>query len=132
MHPFQIAVEERDATAIEAFLANEVVFASPHTVQPCSGKTNTATSLCAVLQDFDDVRYMRHIADVGGRDHAFVFEARIDDTRVSDCDVAVHCDPEGKIDEVTVRMRPPTSAHARREPGGAKIGKGGACQCASD
>jgi SnoaL-like domain len=120
MHPFQVAAEAGDAAAIEAVLADDVVFSSPNTFKPYPGKAVTAAFLRAVLRVLDDFHYVRQISDAGGRDHAFVFEARIGGTQVSGCDL-VHCDGEGKIDELTVMVRPLSAAHALRDAMGAEM-----------
>jgi ketosteroid isomerase-like protein len=96
VHPFRAAVEARDTAAVEASLADDVVFTSPNTFKPYRGKAITAAFLRAVLRVLEDFRYVRQIADAGGRDHAFIFEARIGDTQVFGCDL-VHCDADGKI-----------------------------------
>jgi SnoaL-like domain len=120
MHPFQVAAEAGDAAAIEAVLADDVVFSSPNTFKPYPGKAVTAAFLRAVLRVLDDFHYVRQISDAGGRDHAFVFEARIGETQVSGCDL-VHCDGEGKIDELIVMVRPLSAAHALRDAMGAEM-----------
>ena len=45
MHPFRAAVEARDPAAIEALLADNVVFTSPVAFTPYSGKPITAAIL---------------------------------------------------------------------------------------
>lgn len=120
MHPFPAAVEGRDTAAIEASLADDVVFTSPNTFKPYRGKPITAAFLRAVLRVLEDFRYVRQIADSGGRDHAFIFEARIGDTQVFGCDL-VHCDADGKIDDLTVMVRPLSAAHAMRDAMGAEM-----------
>lgn len=120
VHPFQTAVQAHDIAAVEAFLADDVVFTSPNTFKPYPGKAITAAFLRAVLRVVDDFRYTRQIADVGGRDHAFVFEARIGDKLVSGCDF-VHWNEDGKIDEFTVMVRPLSAANALKDAMGAQM-----------
>lgn len=74
LHPFRKAVEERDEAAIQAMLADNVVFTSPVAFKPYVGKPITAAILRGVLRVFEDFHYVREIADSNGRDHAFVFE----------------------------------------------------------
>jgi ketosteroid isomerase-like protein len=120
MHPFQRAVEAHDTEAIEGFLADDVVFTSPNTFRPYSGKPITAAFLRAVLRVLDDLHYVRRISDSEGHDHVFVFEARIGDTAVSGCDL-VHCDGEGKIDDFVVMVRPLSAANALQMAMGAEM-----------
>ncbi|WP_278266072.1 nuclear transport factor 2 family protein [Nocardia sp. AG03] len=109
MHPFRAAVEARDEAAIEALLADDVVFTSPVAFQPYPGKPITAAILRAVIRVFEDFRYVREIGD--DRDHALVFEATVDGKQLSGCDF-VHLNEDGKIDELTVMVRPLSAATA--------------------
>ncbi|MGW5386441.1 nuclear transport factor 2 family protein [Nocardia sp. NPDC003963] len=114
MHPFRKAVEDRDAAAIEAQLADNVVFTSPVAFQPYPGKPLTAAILRGVLRVFEDFRYVREIADPGGRDHALVFEATVAGKRLTGCDF-LHFDEDGKIDDFMVMVRPLSAATALAE-----------------
>ncbi|MGK8507757.1 nuclear transport factor 2 family protein [Nocardia asiatica] len=109
MHPFREAVEARDEAAIEALLADDVVFTSPVAFKPYPGKAITAAILRAVIRVFEDFRYVREIADAGGRDHAFVFEATVDGKQLTGCDF-LHFDEHGKIDDFMVMVRPLSAA----------------------
>ncbi|MFE7746523.1 nuclear transport factor 2 family protein [Nocardia sp. NPDC057455] len=111
MHPFRAAVEARDEAAIEALLADDVVFTSPVAFKPYPGKAITAAILRAVIRVFEDFRYVREIADADGRDHAFVFEATVDGKQLTGCDF-LHFDEHGKIDDFTVMVRPLSAAQA--------------------
>ncbi|MBF6472378.1 MULTISPECIES: nuclear transport factor 2 family protein [Nocardia] len=111
MHPFREAVEARDEAAIEALLADDVVFTSPVAFKPYPGKAITAAILRAVIRVFEDFRYVREIADAGGRDHAFVFEATVDGKQLTGCDF-LHFDEHGKIDDFMVMVRPLSAAQA--------------------
>ncbi len=111
MHHFRAAVEARDEAAIEALLADNVVFTSPVAFKPYPGKAMTAAILRAVIQVFEDFRYVREIADTNGRDHAFVFEATVDGKQLTGCDF-LHFDERGKIDEFMVMVRPLSAAQA--------------------
>ncbi|MEV0853594.1 nuclear transport factor 2 family protein [Nocardia fluminea] len=109
MHPFRTAVEARDDAAIEALLAENVVFTSPVAFQPYPGKAITAAILRAVIRVFEDFRYVREIGE--GRDHALAFEATVDGKQLTGCDF-VHLDEDGKIDELMVMVRPLSAANA--------------------
>lgn len=111
MHPFRAAVEARDEAAMEALLADNVVFTSPVAFTPYPGKAITAAILRAVTRVFEDFRYVREIADAGGRDHALVFEATVDGKQLTGCDF-LHVDEHGKIDDFMVMVRPLSAARA--------------------
>ncbi|WP_433683191.1 nuclear transport factor 2 family protein [Nocardia sp. CA-119907] len=120
MHPFRTAVETRDAAAIEALLADNVVFTSPVAFKPYPGKAITAAILRGVMRVFEDFHYVREIADPGGRDHAFVFEAKVNGKQLTGCDF-LHFDADGKIDDFMVMVRPLSAATALAEAMGAQF-----------
>ncbi|MFR9749708.1 nuclear transport factor 2 family protein [Nocardia sp. 004] len=111
MHPFRAAVEARDEAAIEAMLADNVVFTSPVAFKPYPGKAITAAILRAVIRVFEDFHYVREIGDANGSDHAFIFEATVDGKQITGCDF-LHFDAEGKIDDFMVMVRPLSAATA--------------------
>lgn len=123
MHPFRKAVEERDENGIQAMLADGVVFTSPVAFKPYVGKPITAAILRGVLRIFEDFRYIREIHDLGGRDHAFVFETGIAGAprvKITGCDF-LHFDDDGLIDEFMVMVRPLSGARALSEAMGAQF-----------
>ncbi|MEV5355353.1 nuclear transport factor 2 family protein [Streptomyces sp. NPDC093516] len=111
MQAFREAVEALDLDAAEALLAPDVVFTSPVVFKPYTGKAITGAILRAVSGVFEDFRYVREINDVGGRDHALVFTARVGDRAIEGCDF-IHVDDDGLIDEFTVMVRPLSAAQA--------------------
>ncbi|MFI6513937.1 nuclear transport factor 2 family protein [Spirillospora sp. NPDC050679] len=122
MHPFRQAVEARDTDAVEAMLAENVVFTSPVAFKPYPGKAITAAILRGVLRVFEDFRYVREIASPDGRDHALVFTATVNGRQVHGCDF-LHFDDEGKIDDFTVMVRPLSGANALAEAMGAQFAR---------
>lgn len=120
MHPFRKAVEAGDHDALVALLADDVVFTSPVAFRPYSGKAATAAILGRVAQVFSDLRYVREIADTGGRDHAFLFTAKIGDRTVNGCDF-LHFDEDGRIDDFLVMVRPLSAANALAEAMGTRF-----------
>ncbi|WP_053641808.1 MULTISPECIES: nuclear transport factor 2 family protein [unclassified Streptomyces] len=122
MHPFRTAVENRDLDAVEALLAEDVVFTSPVAFRPYPGKALTAAILRGVLRVFSDFRYVREIEGADGRDHALVFTAKVGDKEINGCDF-LHFDEEGRIDEFTVMVRPLSAAQALAAAMGAEFGR---------
>lgn len=120
MHPFRTAVEEYDSAAIEAMLAENVVFTSPVAFKPYPGKAITAAILRGVLRVFKDFRYVREIAGADGRDHALVFTATVNGKQVNGCDF-LHFDDNGLIDDFMVMVRPLSGANALAEAMGAEF-----------
>ncbi|MEV5380897.1 nuclear transport factor 2 family protein [Streptomyces nondiastaticus] len=120
MHPFRKAVENRDEAAIEALLAENVVFTSPVAFNPYPGRAITAAILRGVMRVFEDFAYVREIANPDGRDHALVFTATVGGKQIQGCDF-LHFDEEGKIDDFTVMVRPLSAAQALAEAMGAQF-----------
>jgi len=120
LHPLSKAIEERDEAAIQAMLADSVVFTSPVAFKPYVGKPITAAILCGVMRIFEDFRYVREIADSNGRDHALVFEATVSGKKISGCDF-LHFNGEGLIDDFVVMVRPLSGATALSEAMGAQF-----------
>jgi hypothetical protein len=120
MHPFRKAVEERDEAAIQAMLADTVVFTSPVAFKPHVGKPITAAILRGVLRVFEDFHYVREIHDSNGRDHAFVFETTVSGKKITGCDF-VHFNDDGLIDDFMVMVRPLSGATALSEAMGAQF-----------
>jgi hypothetical protein len=119
-HPFRKAVEEHDEAAIQAMLADDVVFTSPVAFKPYVGKPITAAILRGVLRVFEDFRYVREIHDSNGSDHAFVFETTVSGKKITGCDF-LHFNDDGLIDDFMVMVRPLSGATALSEAMGAQF-----------
>lgn len=109
MSAFRAAVEAGDPAAVEALLADDVVFISPVAFKPYAGKAITAAILRAVFEVFDDFHYVREFADADG--HALIFEAKVDGLAITGCDFLRH-DADGKVTELMVMVRPMRAAQA--------------------
>ncbi|GAB2802265.1 nuclear transport factor 2 family protein [Streptomyces chlorus] len=120
MRAFREAVEAHDMDAAEALLAEDVVFSSPVVFKPYTGRPVTAAILHAVAEVFEDFRYVREVNDANGRDHVLVFTARVGDREVEGCDI-IHVDEDGRIDQLTVMVRPLSGAQALQAAMGAKF-----------
>ncbi|MGW2342451.1 nuclear transport factor 2 family protein [Streptomyces sp. NPDC001661] len=120
MHPFRAAVEKDDLDAVEAMLAENVVFTSPVVFKPYPGKAITGAILRGVTRVFEDFRYVREIGDADGRDHVLVFEARVGDRKITGADF-LHFDEDGLIDDFMVMVRPLSAAQALAEAMGAQF-----------
>ncbi len=111
MRAFREAVEARDVAAIEALLADDVVFTSPVVFKPYTGKAVTAAILRGVLRVFEDFRYVREISSSDGRDHVLIFQTVVDGKQITGCDI-LHVDDDGRIDDFVVMVRPLSGAQA--------------------
>ncbi|MFF5973348.1 nuclear transport factor 2 family protein [Streptomyces sp. NPDC012769] len=111
MQSFRQAVEANDHAAIEALLADEVVFTSPVAFKPYTGKAITAAIVRGVSRVFTDFHYVRELAGADGRDHALVFRAKVGEREIEGCDF-LHLNEDGLIDDFTVMVRPLSAAQA--------------------
>ncbi|MEU6036451.1 nuclear transport factor 2 family protein [Actinomadura sp. NPDC047616] len=109
MHPFREAVERGDVGALPGLLAEDVVFLSPVAFTPYTGRAMVGAILRGVARVFEDLRYVREIADQAGRDHALMFKARIGDREVHGCDF-LRTNDAGLIEELCVMVRPMSAA----------------------
>ncbi|MEU6551423.1 nuclear transport factor 2 family protein [Streptomyces sp. NPDC046915] len=120
MRAFREAVEAGDMDAVEALLAEDVVFTSPAVFKPYPGKAITAAILRGVARVFEDFRYERELAGADGRDHALVFATRVGDRELTGCDF-IHLNEDGLIDELMVMVRPLSAAQALAAAMGAQF-----------
>jgi hypothetical protein len=123
MHPFRKAVEHRDEAAIQALLADDVVFTSPVAFKPYVGKPITAAILGGVLRVFENFRYVREIHNSEAGLHALEFETGIagaPGVTVNGCDF-IHVNADGLIDDFKVMVRPLSGATALSEAMGAQF-----------
>lgn len=106
---FREAVESQDMDAVDALLADDVVFRSPVAHTPYPGKAITSAILRAVVEVFDDFHYVRQLRD--GSEEAYVFEAKVDGLDITGCDFLTF-DDEGKVVEFMVMTRPLKASQA--------------------
>jgi hypothetical protein len=102
-HPFRVAVESGDLDALRDLLADEVAFNSPVVHRPYRGREVVAQLLTFAAATFEDFRYVDEVAD--GDRAALIFRARVGDREVHGLDL-VHTDADGRVDELTVMVRP--------------------------
>ena len=114
MEAFRKAAEARDDAAVEALLADDVVFTSPVAFKPYAGKAITGAILRGVLRVFEDFRYVQEYTSADGRDSALTFRATVAGKELQGCDF-LHLDEDGLIDSLTVMVRPLSAAQALSE-----------------
>ena len=117
-HPFRAAVEAQDLDGMIEALDPDVVFHSPVTFKPFEGREATAQVLRAVFEVFEDFRYTDELeADAT---LALVFRARVGDRQVEGVDL-LRLNPEGRIEDFTVLVRPLSAVTALGEAMRAKL-----------
>ena len=97
------AIERRDLDAVGELLASDVVFHSPVTFHPFTGRETVTRLLGEVAQVFEDFRYTCELTAAGA--HALVFRALVGDREIEGIDL-LRFDGEGLIAEFTVLLRP--------------------------
>jgi SnoaL-like domain len=109
MTTFREAVLAKDMDAVEAMLAENVVFTSPVAFKPYPGKAITSAILRGVVRVFEDFHYVREIHD--GVHHAYEFTATVDGLEINGCDFLTY-DDQDKIVDIKVMTRPLSATQA--------------------
>jgi hypothetical protein len=122
MHPFRAAIEAGDIPAAVALCSDDVEFRSPVVFAPYRGRDALTTILSAVIEVFQDFRYVREIGT--DTDHVLVFRARVGEKELEGADF-LHYAEDGTVDEFTVMVRPLSAAQALAEQMKAKLAAGG-------
>lgn len=109
LHPVIAAwhdvVQGRDLAALQALLADDVVFHSPVVHTPQRGKPITLAYLTGAMHVLNTpaFRYVREI--VGERDAVLEFMTEIDGIAIDGIDL-IHWNDAGQIDDFKVMVRP--------------------------
>ncbi|HEX3293993.1 MAG TPA: nuclear transport factor 2 family protein [Solirubrobacterales bacterium] len=109
---FRRAAEAKDFSAIDELFAEDVVFRSPVVFKPYEGREAVAMLLGAVVQVFEDFRYTDQIETDDSA--ALVFSARVGDRELDGIDL-LHFDSEGRLDRMSVFVRPMSGVNALAE-----------------
>ena len=100
---FRAAVEAGDLDAMRDALHPDVVFRSPVVYKPYEGRDTVMVLLGAVLQVFEDFRYLDELHADGS--HALIFEAKAGGRELNGLDY-IRTDGDGLITELWVMLRP--------------------------
>jgi limonene-1,2-epoxide hydrolase len=109
MEAFRKAIEAKDLDALEAVLADDVRFLSPAVFKAYDGKPAAMVILRAVMAVFEGFRYTKVVES--GADSVLIFEARVGDRDIEGADL-VHVDEDGRVDSLTVMIRPLSGLNA--------------------
>ena len=119
MHPFRAAVEAKDLDAALALFADDATLDSPVAFKPFVGIDQITVVLRAIAETFEDFHYTDEFASDGA--HALVFRARVGDRDVEGLDL-IREDGAGRIQNLTVMVRPMSGLIALAEAMSAKVG----------
>jgi hypothetical protein len=109
---FRAAAESKDFSAIDDLFAEDVVFRSPVVYKPYEGREAVAMLLGAVAQVFEDFRYTDQVET--GDAAALAFSARVGDRELDGIDF-LHFASDGRVDGMTVYVRPMSGVNALAE-----------------
>ena len=109
---FKAAAEGKDFSALEEIFSPDVSFRSPVVYKPYEGRDAVKLLLGAVVQVFEDFRYLEQVET--GDVAVLMFEARVGDKQIEGCDF-IQLDEDGAIRALTVMVRPMSGAVALAE-----------------
>jgi SnoaL-like domain len=115
---FRAAAESKDFSAIDELFAEEVRFKSPVVFKPYEGRDAVAMILGAVVQVFEDFRYTDQVET--GETATLAFSARVGDRELDGIDL-LRFDPDGRVRELAVYVRPISGVNALAEAMKAKL-----------
>jgi len=103
-HPYRQAVVDRNLDRLVALFADDVVFHSPVISDPAfEGRDSVAALYAMVFDSFEDVEFTHDLSEAGAR--IFVGKARVLGKPLT-LTTLLELDPEGKIREIWVMIRP--------------------------
>ena len=106
---FRQAAEAKDFSAFDELFAEDAVFRSPVVFKPYEGREAIALLLGAVAQVFEDFRYTDQVETDDSA--ALAFSAKVGDRELDGIDF-LHFDSDGRIDRMTVFVRPMSGVNA--------------------
>ena len=109
---FRRAAEAKDFSQVEELFTGDVTFKSPVVFKPYEGREALGMILSAVVQVFEDFRYVEQVET--GDTAVLVFEARVDEREVQGVDI-LRFGENDQVRELIVMVRPMSGMHALAE-----------------
>ena len=109
---FKAAAVAKDFSAAQDLFAEDVTFRSPVVFKPYEGRDQVQLILSAVVQVFEDFRYIEQVET--GDVAVLQFETRVGDKQIQGVDILKFAE-NGSIGELTVMVRPMSGMHALAE-----------------
>jgi ketosteroid isomerase-like protein len=110
--PFRAAAEAKDFAAADELFTDDATFRSPVVYKPYEGRDQIKLLLGAVIQVFEDFRYLEQVET--GDVAVLMFEARVGEKKLQGVDILKFADDD-RIAEMTVMVRPMSGVHALAE-----------------
>jgi SnoaL-like domain len=120
---FRAAAEAKDFSAIDELFTEDATFRSPVVFKPYEGREAIEMLLGAVVQVFEDFRYTDQVETADAA--ALAFSARVGDRELDGIDF-LQFDPDGRITELTVYVRPLSGVNALAQAMRRKLEEAGA------
>jgi hypothetical protein len=112
-HPFRRAAEAKDLDLMRETLTEDVVLHSPILFKGFEGREMTMVVLSNVIEVFEDFRYLDEVHGDGSV--ILRFAAKVDGKFEIEGIDYLTLDPEGRVVELTVFLRPLKAVHAFNE-----------------
>lgn len=109
---FRTAAEAKDFTAADELFAEDATFSSPVVFKPYEGRDQIKVILSAVVQVFEDFRYLEQVET--GDTAVLMFAARVGDRELQGVDI-LKFDSDDRIVALTVMVRPMSGLSALGE-----------------
>jgi hypothetical protein len=109
---FRQAAETKDFSRVDELFAEDAVFRSPVVFKPYEGRDAIKVLLEAIVQVFEDFRYLEQVET--GDVAVLMFEAMAGDRQVQGVDI-LKFGGDGRVVEMTVMLRPMSGLHAVAE-----------------
>ena len=109
---FKAAALAKDFSAAEDLFAEDVTFRSPVVFKPYEGRAAVLVLLGAVVQVFEDFRYVDQVET--GDSAVLVFETRVGERELQGVDI-LRFNSDGRVQEMIVMVRPMSAVHALAE-----------------
>ena len=120
---FKAAALAKDFSAAQDLFAEDVTFRSPVVFKPYEGRDAVLVLLGAVVQVFEDFRYVDQVET--GATAVLVFEARVGERELQGVDI-LRFNSDDRVEEMIVMVRPMSGVHALAEAMQAKLEAAGA------
>ena len=120
---FKAAALAKDFSAAQDLFAEDVTFRSPVVFKPYEGRDAVLLLLGAVVQVFEDFRYVDQVET--GATAVLVFEARVGERELQGVDI-LRFNSDDRVEEMIVMVRPMSGMHALAEAMQAKLEAAGA------
>jgi SnoaL-like domain len=120
---FRAAAEAKDFSQLDELATEDVTFRSPVVFKPYEGREALRMVLGAVVEVFEDFRYVDQVET--DRTAVLAFKARVGERELDGVDI-LRFDDRGRVGELMVMVRPMSGVQALAEAMQRKLEEAGA------